>query len=70
MKLMANQAGAWRKVVEYPLDRDAEVRQHAAQLALAAGHCWLRILDPGDEVAATWSPSVRVWVEYPFRRPA
>lgn len=68
MKLQANQSGAWRQVVEYPLDRDAEVRQHAVSLALAAGHCSLRIVEPGGEIAASWSPSCG-WSEYPFRRP-
>lgn len=69
MKLQSNQNGAWRTMVEYPIDADAEVRAAAFQLALAAGHCTLRTDEPDGTVAATWSAR-EGWREYPFRRSA
>lgn len=68
MKLQSSQSGGWRNVVEFPIEKDAEVRAAAVMLARAAGHCSLRILNPEGEVAASWSPFERVWREYPFRR--
>lgn len=67
MKLQLNQSGAWRNVAEFPLDREADVRAAAVALALAAGHCSLRIVDPSGTVAASWT-SREGWINDPFHR--
>jgi hypothetical protein len=46
MRLQINSNGAWRNVLDYPEDRDAEVRQHAAFLASVTSDK-LRVLHDG-----------------------
>lgn len=69
MKLQINQSGAWRNVIEYPIQRDAEVREHAVALVRLASLGTIRILDATGAVAASWDAR-QGWVEYPFRRAA
>jgi hypothetical protein len=54
MKLQINAAGAWRNVLDYPRDRDAEVRWHAAYLANIVG-AKLRVLHDDGKPAASWT---------------
>lgn len=51
MRLQINSNGAWRNVLDYPEDRDAEVRQHAAFLASITGD---KLRDDGKP-AASWN---------------
>jgi hypothetical protein len=53
MRLQINSNGAWRNVLDYPSDRDAEVRKHAAYLAKIAD-ATLRVLHDNGKPAAYW----------------
>lgn len=65
MRLQINSNGAWRNVLDYPEDRDAEVRKHAAFLASITGDK-LRLLRDDGKPAASWTRETG-WKEWGSR---